>query len=93
MVVAEGIATFDDAIPLEAQELLRNVVSATLPIPEISVEKITELKQKLAGLEVGSLIEKETRVLQSLIKKLLKDLKFSPRKNSIQKNLQGIDMV
>lgn len=78
VVVAEAIKSFSSEIPEEAQELLKRIASEILPISDISKEKIAELKQKIAGLEPESLSEEESRVLQSLVKKLLKDLKSLP---------------
>lgn len=75
VIVAEEIKSFSREIPEEAQELLRRTVSEILPISDISKEKIADLKQKIAELEPASLSEEESRILQSLIKKLLKDLK------------------
>ncbi len=79
VVVAEAIKTFSSKIPEEAQELLRKTVNGTLGISEISKEKIAELKRTFAEVEIQNLTEVENRVLQSLIKKLLKDLKSLPQ--------------
>ena len=78
VVAAEVIKSFSSEIPEEAQELLRRIISDTLSISDISKEKIAELKQKLTELEPVSLTEGESRILSSLIKKLLKDLKSLP---------------
>ena len=78
VVAAEAINIFSDEIPEGAQELLRKIVSDILPISDISKEKIADLKQKFAELEMTDLSEEESRVLQSLVKKLLKDLKSLP---------------
>ena len=78
VVAAEIIKSFSDEIPEEAQKLLRKIVSDTLPISDISKGRIAELKQKLTELEPTSLTEGESRILSSLVKKLLKDLKSLP---------------
>ena len=75
VVLAEEINNFSDEIPIEAQEVLRKNVSDLLPISDISKEKITDLKNKFSDLEMKNLSKKESGFLQSLIKKLLKDLK------------------
>ena len=75
IVIAEGIKTFSSEIPKEAQELLRKAVSEILEISEISKEKIAELKQNFLNLDTQDLTDVESRVLQTLIKKLLRDLK------------------
>lgn len=59
----------------EEQELLRKTIAGTLSISDISKEKIAELKQNFLTLKVDNLTKEETIILQSLIKKLLKDLK------------------
>jgi len=79
VVVAEVIKTFSSEIPEEAQELLRKTIAGTLGISDISKEKIAELKQGFSNLDTPNLTEKETRILQALIKKLLKDLKSLPK--------------
>lgn len=78
VVVAEVVEKFSDEIPEKARELLRNIISGVLPISDISKEKIVDLKQKLIGQEPTNLSDEESRVLQSLVKKLLKDLKSLP---------------
>ncbi|OGD08322.1 hypothetical protein A2397_03775 [Candidatus Amesbacteria bacterium RIFOXYB1_FULL_44_23] len=78
VVVAEVVEKFSDEIPEEAQELLRRVISGVLPISDISKEKIADLKQKLISQDPSNLSEGESRILQSLVKKLLKDLKSLP---------------
>ncbi len=75
VVVAEVIKTFSSEISEEAQELLKKTVAGTLGISDISKEKIVELKQSFSSLDMPNLTEEETRILQTLIKKLLKDLK------------------
>ncbi|MDP2669160.1 MAG: hypothetical protein Q8P07_04985 [bacterium] len=79
VVVAEVIKTFSSEIPEEAQELLRKTVVGILGISDISKEKISELKQGFSNLDTPNLTEEETRILQALIKKLLKDLKSLPK--------------
>jgi hypothetical protein len=78
IVVAEAINNFSGEIPEEAQELLRKIVSDILPISDISKEKIADLKQKFVELETTNLSEEENRISQSLVRKLLKDLKSLP---------------
>ena len=75
IVIAETIKTFADEIPEEAQKLLRQSVSGALGISDISKEKVEELKKSFSDLEMQSLIKEEVNILQSLIKKLLKNLK------------------
>ncbi len=75
VVVAEAIKSFSGEIPEEAQELLKNIVSDILPISDISKEKIMNVKQKIYGLELENLSAEESRVLQSLIKRLLKHIR------------------
>lgn len=75
IVVAEEIKTFSDEIPENTQELLKKIIAGILGISDISKEKIAELKQSFSSLNKPDLTEEETRVLQALIRKLLKDLK------------------
>lgn len=75
VVVAEAIKTFPSEITEEAQELLRKIVTVNLGISEITKERVRELKQEFLNLETPNLTEEETRLLQALVKKLLRDLK------------------
>lgn len=44
---------------------------------DISKEKVAEIKRQFVDLNMTNLTEGESRILQPLIKKLLKDLKYS----------------
>ena len=74
IVVAEEIKDFSDEIPKKAQELLKKSAFRKLPISEIGSEKIAELN--LESFAPINLSTAETTLLQSLVEKLLENLKF-----------------
>lgn len=75
IIVAEGVKSFSDDIPLEAQQILRKSISDILSASDISQERFKDLKEELVKSERIDLNEEEKRILQSLVKSLLKDLK------------------
>lgn len=75
IITTEEIKTFSSDVPEEAQGILKESITGNLGITEISKAKIEEVKKKIAELEIPDLTEEEKRILQPLIKRLLKDLK------------------
>jgi len=75
IIVAEDIKSLSGEIPGETQEIIKSIVSAVLPISNISREKIDELRQRITGLQFKSLSEKDRQILNSFLKVLLRDLK------------------
>lgn len=74
VVTAQEIKDFSDDIPSPAQELLKKSVFQQLPIKEVNSEKIAALNLK--SFKPINLSLDQTTLLQTLVEKLLENLKF-----------------
>jgi hypothetical protein len=76
VVVAEEVKTFSNEIPAEMHEFLRQGIIEILAVENISKETVAEVKTKIGTQLPPELTEDGKRKLFSLVKRLLKDLKY-----------------
>lgn len=74
IITAEPIRKFATEVPEEIREILKKIAFDTLPISDISKEKIAAIKQKLIKQQPESVSEDERKNLRNFVKALLKEL-------------------